>query len=71
MELKLQDYLKLNKLTPYKAKTVFSYRMRAANYSVNYVGIGGLSFFKFLVGPTPFRAPRGYMKKLQMADLLF
>ena len=42
-DLKLQDYLKSNMLTPYEAKTVFSYRVRAANYSANYVGTGGLS----------------------------
>ena len=32
-DLAMQEYLKLNSMTSYEAKTVFSYRVRAANYS--------------------------------------
>ena len=42
-ELKLQDYLKLETMTAFEAKTVFSYRTRAAQYSDNYRGTNGLS----------------------------
>ena len=39
----MQEYLKLNTMTAYEAKTVFSYRVRAANYSDNYRGPAGLN----------------------------
>ena len=42
-ELALQDYLKLETMTAFEAKTVFSYRTRGALYSDNYRGVGGLS----------------------------
>ena len=42
-ELALQDYLKLETMTAFEAKTVFSYRTRGALYSDNYSGVGGLS----------------------------
>ena len=42
-ELAMQKYLKLTTMTAYEAKTVFSYRVRAANYSNNYRGSNGLS----------------------------
>ena len=41
-DLTMQEYLKLNTMTLYEAKTVFSYRVRAANYSDNYRGPTGL-----------------------------
>ena len=41
-ELSMQEYLKLNSMTSYEAKTVFSYRVRAAKYSDNYRGPSGL-----------------------------
>ena len=42
-DLTMQEYLKLNTMTSYEAKTVFSYRVRAANSSDNYLGASGLS----------------------------
>ena len=42
-ELKMQEYLKCDKISTAEAKAVFSYRTRMANYSNNYRGLGGLS----------------------------
>ena len=42
-DLAMQEYLKLNTISSFEAKTVFSYRVRAANYSDNYRGPAGLS----------------------------
>ena len=42
-DLKMQKYLKLQTMSSFEAKTVFSYRTRSANYSENYLGADGLS----------------------------
>ena len=41
-ELKMQQYLRLSKMSALQAKEVFSYRTRSAQYSANYPGPDGL-----------------------------
>ena len=40
-ELKMQEYLSSNKLTPEEAKTVFSFRTRMAKFQSNFRGANG------------------------------
>ena len=42
-ELGLQNYLKLEQITAFEAKTLFSYRTRSAKFSDNFRGSSGLS----------------------------
>ena len=41
-ELKMQEYLRLGKMSAFQAKEIFSYRTRSAQYSANYPGSDGL-----------------------------